>query len=58
MFMYNRSLGRLLNKQTPEQIAWDAVEGEETTEAEAALNSAVAPNVNGETRKRRSKARS
>ncbi|KAK5133105.1 hypothetical protein LTR08_008215 [Meristemomyces frigidus] len=58
--LYNISLGRILNKPTPEQIAWDATreqeEQEETDEAEVALRSAVSANANGESRKRKSRA--
>lgn len=61
IFLYNRSLGKVLNKQTPEHIAWEASLGEEqeeVDEAEASLRSAIPPNANGEARKRRSKAKS
>lgn len=60
MFLYNVSLGRFLNKQTPEHIAWEAgeqdAEGED--EATAALQEAIQPNANGEARKRKTKGRS
>lgn len=58
--LYNLSVGRFLNKRTPEQIALEAMqehsEQAEQTEADAALQSALAPNANGESRKRRAKA--
>ena len=58
--LYNISLGRVLNKQTPEHIAWEAEGGDEEDEddATAALKEAVQPNANGETRRRKAKARS
>lgn len=54
------SLGRFLNKQTPEHIAWEASEHDEEgeDEATAALQEAVQPNANNEARKRKVKARS
>lgn len=59
LFLYNKSLGRYLNKQTPEYLVWEA-EGEqgEVDEATATLQAALPPNANGEARKRKSKARS
>lgn len=59
VLLYNVTLGRLLNKQTPEYIQWEA-EGEEEEhgdEATASLQSAHAPNANGEARKRKAKPR-
>lgn len=60
MYLYNLSVGRFLNKQTPEHIAWEAGEGDAEGEDEgaAALQEAVQPNANGEARKRRGKGRS
>lgn len=59
LFLYNVTLGRVLNKQTPEHIEWEASgEQEELNEAEAALQSALPPNANGETRKRKAKVQS
>ena len=59
IFLYNKSLGRFLNKQTPEYIEWEAsgdpAVDDETT---AMLQSALPPNANAETRKRKSKAKS
>ncbi|KAK5122421.1 hypothetical protein LTR85_004005 [Meristemomyces frigidus] len=60
--LYNMSVGRMLNKQSPEQIALEAMQEQEEQgqedEAEPALRSALAPNANGESRKRKAKARS
>ncbi|KAK3677694.1 hypothetical protein LTR78_002544 [Recurvomyces mirabilis] len=59
--LYNISIGRLLNKQTPEHIEWEAAGGDDqevVDEAEATLKSALPANANGESRKRKSKARS
>lgn len=61
MHLYNISVGRFLNKQTPEHLAWEAsqdAEQEPQNESEAALKSALPANANGESRKRKSKARS
>lgn len=62
MHLYNISLGRYLNRQTPEQIAWEASQDQEQEqqqdEVEAALKSALPANANGETRKRKAKAKS
>nr|POE63566.1 hypothetical protein CFP56_04469 [Quercus suber] len=59
VYLYNVSLGRLLNKQTPEQIAWEASQHDgEQDEAEVSLQAALPPNANGEARKRKVKARS
>jgi hypothetical protein len=55
VYFYNKSLGRYLNKQTPEYIEWEA-EGEDDAAADP-LRSALPPNANGETRKRRAKAK-
>ena len=55
LFLYNKSLGKYLNKQTPDYIEWEA-EGAEDDSTDA-LNTALPPNANGETRKRRAKAR-
>lgn len=62
LHLYNISVGRLLHKQTPEQIAWEATQeaGEQTEpadETEAALQSAIPANANGESRKRKARAR-
>ncbi|EME39506.1 hypothetical protein DOTSEDRAFT_47994 [Dothistroma septosporum NZE10] len=59
VYLYNQSLGRALNKQTPEQIVYEATkdQDEDADEATAALNSALPANANGESRKRKSKAR-
>ena len=54
LYLYNKSLGKALNKQTPEHIAWEA-EGEDVASTDA-LNIALSANANGETRKRRAKA--
>lgn len=59
ILLYNKSLGRLLNKQTPEYIQSEA-EGDEqeySDDATASIQSAISPNANGEARKRKSKAR-
>ena len=59
VFLYNQSLGRLLKKQTPEHIQWEASgEQEAVDEATSSLHTAIAPNANGEARKRRAKAKS
>ncbi|KAK3700006.1 hypothetical protein LTR37_016166 [Vermiconidia calcicola] len=60
LFLYNKSLGRLLNKQTPEHFHQElSMDGqEEEDEATASLNAAIPANANGEARKRKSKARS
>lgn len=54
-FMYNQSAGRFLNKK--ELIDEPLLEDNEVSE-EAALQSATAQNINGETRKRKTKAQS
>lgn len=59
VLLYNVSIGRYLNKQTPEHIEWEVSGGqEEEDEATAMLNSALPPNANAETRKRKAKAKS
>lgn len=61
LFLYNVSLGRVLNKQTPEHIEWEAdggQDGEGEDEATAALQEAVTVNANGEARRRKTKGRS
>lgn len=59
VYLYNQSLGRVLNKQTSEHVAWEAEgEQEQVDEAEASLRSALPANANGESRKRKSKAKS
>lgn len=59
LFLYNVTVGRVLNKQTPEHIEWEASGDQEyMDEAEAALQSALPPNANGETRKRKTKVKS
>ena len=60
LYLYNQTLGRLLNKQTPEHIEWEATGGDEEQEdaATASLQSAIPANANGEARKRKSKAKS
>lgn len=59
LFLYNKTLGRVLNKQTPEYIEWEASMDEQEQDSEiAALQSAIPPNANGEARKRRAKAKS
>ena len=58
--LYNISIGRLLNKQTPEHVEWEAAGGDDQEgldETEATLKSALPANANGESRKRKSKAR-
>ena len=54
-FIYNQSAGRFLNKE--ELIDEPLLEDNEVSE-EAALQSATAQNINGETRKRKTKAQS
>ena len=54
-FIYNQSAGRFLNKK--ELIDEPLLEDNEVSE-EAALQSATAQNINGETRKRKTKAQS
>lgn len=59
VFVYNKTLGRFLNKQTPEHIEWEASgDQEQEDEATSMLQSALPPNANGETRKRKAKAKS
>ncbi|CAI6341744.1 unnamed protein product [Periconia digitata] len=54
-FLFNQSVGRLLgNKAAVEE---SLIEGSDLPEDEAALQSATAANLNGESRKRRAKAR-
>jgi hypothetical protein len=50
--LYNRSVGRFLNKKDDEELYND---DEELTEEEAILHSAHAPNLNGEAKKRKIK---
>lgn len=65
-YLYDISAGRYLNKQTPEQIAYEAAleqeqqqqEGEQESgrdETEANLRSAIPLNHEGESRKRRAR---
>lgn len=64
-YLYDISAGRYLNKQTPEQIAYEAMleqeqqqEGEQEggrDETEANLRSAIPLNHEGESRKRRAR---
>lgn len=53
--MYNISLGRVLNKQTPEHIMHEALEADAEGEDDttATLHEAAQPNANSEARKRR-----
>ncbi|KAK5110866.1 hypothetical protein LTR62_005577 [Meristemomyces frigidus] len=58
--LYNISLGRFLNKQTPEHIEWEANGGneqEDLDETEEAIRAALPANMNGEQRRRKTKAR-
>lgn len=55
LFLYNKSFGRFLNKQTPEHIEWEA-EGAEDDNSDP-LSTALPPNANGESRKRKAKAK-
>ncbi|CAK4029666.1 J domain-containing [Lecanosticta acicola] len=59
VFLYNQSLGKVLNKQTADHIEWEAEGGEQeqVDEVEASLRSAIPANANGESRKRKSKAK-
>jgi hypothetical protein len=54
-FLYNQSVGRVLGKK--ELIEEPLVESSDLPEEEAALQNATAPNLNGEARKRKAKAR-
>jgi hypothetical protein len=54
-FLYNQSVGRVLGKK--ELIEEPLVESSDLPEEEAALQNATAPNLNGEARKRKDKAR-
>ena len=57
-WIYNESLGKLLNKRTQDAEMADLVEEEqEGDEADASLKAARASNANSETRKRKSKAK-
>jgi len=59
--LYNISAGRFLNKQTPEHLAYEATgaaDQEPQDEAKVALQAALSTNANGESRKRKAKARS
>lgn len=60
VFLYNITAGRLLNKQTPEHIQWEVTTGEHDADDDTAvlLDSSVPSNANGESRKRKAKARS
>jgi hypothetical protein len=56
VFLYNVSLGRLLNKQTPEHAYWEANGGsiEKVVEsAEPSLSAAIPPNQEAEARRRK-----
>lgn len=56
LFIWNRSLGQLLGKQTSDYVVSELVdEDEQVDETEASLRAAVPANANGEARKRRSK---
>ncbi|QIX00060.1 hypothetical protein AMS68_005577 [Peltaster fructicola] len=60
IFLYNQSLGRLLNKQTTEEVVWEANGAplSETLEgAPISLDAAISTNANAEARKRRTKAK-
>ncbi|KAH9844470.1 putative J domain-containing protein [Teratosphaeria destructans] len=62
-YLYNISLGRLLNKQTPDHAAWeiqqDLGDGQDAPqdETEAAVRSAMATNANAEAKKRKANIR-
>ncbi len=59
--LYNITVARLLNKQTPEHIAWEAngdLDQEPQDGTDALLQAAIPPNANGEARKRKSRAKS
>ncbi|EMC91100.1 hypothetical protein BAUCODRAFT_39230 [Baudoinia panamericana UAMH 10762] len=61
LYLYNMSLGRVLNKQTPDHVAWEVTDGAEQgqpDEIEASLNAALPANASGEARKRKTKANS
>lgn len=62
LFIYNQSVGKLLNKQTSEHVAWEAAGGEieinPEGDSDAALLAAIPPNAEGETRRRKLKTRS
>lgn len=59
VFLYNQSLGRVLNKQTPEHVEWEATLNQsQEDETTSSLHSAIPANANGETRKRKAKTRS
>ena len=55
-FAYNQTAGRILGKK--ELIDEPLIETSDLPEDEAALQSATAQNINGETRKRKTKAQS
>ena len=57
LFVYNKSIGRLLNKQTPEHIAWEASDEQDQDDETAKLQAALPANASAETRKRRAKAK-
>jgi hypothetical protein len=54
-FVYNQSVGRVLGKK--ELIDEPLIETSDLPEDEAAIQNATAQNINGETRKRKAKAR-
>jgi len=53
-FLYNRSIGRLLGSSAAEE---PLLETSDLPEEEVALQNATAANLNGESRKRRAKAK-
>lgn len=57
LFIWNRSVGQLLGKQTTDHVVSELLEDEDVDESEASLRAAVPANSNGEMRKRRSKAK-
>jgi len=59
IYLYNITIGRALNKQTPEHVHWELTHSDEQQEDDdTLLKSAFPTNANGETRKRKAKARS
>lgn len=54
-YAYNQSVGRVLGKK--ELLEEPLLESSDLAEDEAALQSATAPNLNGEARRRKAKAR-
>jgi len=57
IWVYNQSVGKLLNKQTQDAALAELIDEDDQTAEEATLQSATSANPSSETRKRKSKAR-